>query len=316
MTINTTTTRVGYTGDGVTTAFAVPFVFFGASELEVISRVIATGAETVLAVTTNYTVSGGNGSTGTVTAIVAPAATVQWVIRRKTARTQLVDYAPNDPFPADTHERALDRLTAQTQELGEDVDRSMKFAKSDPVLSSELPNSVTRANKYLRFNASGEPEVVDIAAIGAIALPLTVADGGTGGTDAATARTNLGAEDAALAHAYLDVSQTFTAGQTPLTAGLTDVATVNWNAANAQVATVTCTAARTFAAPTNLVANRFYALAITNSGGAWAHAFNAAFIFDSNDGTPGSFPASSRLHLVFRSDGTNLREWGRRVVAS
>ena len=165
MTINTTTTRVSYTGDGVTTAFAVPFVFFGASELEVISRVIATGAETVLALTTNYTVSGGNGSTGTVTAIVAPAATVQWVIRRKTARTQLVDYAPNDPFPADTHERALDRLTAQTQELGEDVDRSVKFAKSDPALSSELPNSVTRANKLAGFDATGALTVYDPASL-------------------------------------------------------------------------------------------------------------------------------------------------------
>jgi len=112
------------------------------------------------------------------------------------------------------------------------------------------------------------------------------------------------------------VAQTWTARQTPLTGTLTDGATVNWDTATAQVAAVTCTAARTFAAPTNQVSNTFYALSITNSGGSFAHAFNAVFIFDSNDGTPSSFPASSRLHLVFRSDGTNLREWGRRVVAS
>ena len=131
--------------------------------------------------------------------------------------------------------------------------------------------------------------------------------------DAAAARTLIGLANAAL----LDVSQTWTAGQTPHTAALTDAATVNWDASVArQVATLTATAARTFAAPTNLVANRWYALEILNSGGAWAHAFNAAYRFDSTDGTPGSFPAGARLHLTFRSDGTNLREWGRRVVAS
>lgn len=112
------------------------------------------------------------------------------------------------------------------------------------------------------------------------------------------------------------VAQTWTARQTPLTAALTDGATVNWDTATAQVATVTCTAARTFAAPTNQVANTFYALVILNSGGAFAHAFNAVFIFDTNDGVPASFPAGARLQLTFRSDGTNLREFGRRVVAS
>lgn len=130
--------------------------------------------------------------------------------------------------------------------------------------------------------------------------------------DAAAARTLFGLANAA----YLNASQTWTAGQTPLTAALTDGATVNWNCDNAQVATLTATAARTIAAPTNQVANRFYGLVITNSGGAFAHAFNVAYIFDSNDGTPASFPAGSRLHLTFRSDGTNMREWGRRVVAS
>jgi hypothetical protein len=191
------------------------------------------------------------------------------------------------------------------------------------------------------------------ASAASITIPLPIASGGTGAADAASALAALGgqpldsdltaiaaltttafgrgllelanaaaalsaigAEDAALNHGYLDVSQTWTAGQTPLTAALTDGATVNWNCSAAQVATLTATAARTIAAPTNQVANRFYGLVITNSGGAFAHAFNVAYIFDSNDGTPASFPAGSRLHLTFRSDGTNMREWGRRVVAS
>jgi hypothetical protein len=130
--------------------------------------------------------------------------------------------------------------------------------------------------------------------------------------DAAAARTALGLANAA----YLNVSQTWTAGQTPQTLALVDAATVAWNAANGQVAALVATAARTIAAPTGLVADRFYALEIRNSGGAFAHAFNVAYIFDQNDGAPGSFPAGARLQLTFRSDGTSLREWGRRTVAS
>ena len=98
MTISTTTTKASYAGDGVTIAFAVPFVFFGADELEVIERTIATGAETAKALTTDYTVSGGNGATGTVTALAAPAASVEWHIRRATKKTQLVDYSDGLAF--------------------------------------------------------------------------------------------------------------------------------------------------------------------------------------------------------------------------
>src|SRR5690242_13450788 len=101
MTISTTATRITYDGDGVTVAFAVPFPFFAASELEVIARDTAAGTETTKTLGTDYTVAGGDGAQGTVTALAAPPATVQWVIRRKTARTQATDYTPNNPFPAE-----------------------------------------------------------------------------------------------------------------------------------------------------------------------------------------------------------------------
>jgi hypothetical protein len=84
MTVSSTTNTVAYTGNGSTTAFAVTFSFFGtgsSAELEVIERVIATGAETTKSYSSHYTVTGGTGSTGTVTAVSAPADTVQWPTR-------------------------------------------------------------------------------------------------------------------------------------------------------------------------------------------------------------------------------------------
>ena len=161
MTVSSTVTRVTYTGNGVTTAFATTFPFFDAAEIEVVERVIATGAETVKTLTTHYTVTGGAGATGTVTAVTgAPSSAVQWVLRRVTARTQEIDYTPNDPFPAETHEQGLDRLKMNVQELAEEQSRALKFPKSDSAsLSGAIPSSVARAGKFLTFDIDGAPTV-------------------------------------------------------------------------------------------------------------------------------------------------------------
>jgi hypothetical protein len=155
MTVSTTTYRVSYNGNGSTTAFAVPYVFFGAGELRVIER-NADGIETTKVLTTDYSVSGGNGATGTVTAVAAPATGLSWTILRVTNRTQLTDYVPNDPFPAETHERALDRLTAIVQEIEGGVGQGLQFPVTETGPFVLLPSG-DRANKYLLFDSSGLP---------------------------------------------------------------------------------------------------------------------------------------------------------------
>ena len=158
MTVSSTTTSVSYTGNGSTTSFAVTFPFLGtgsAAELTVVQRVIATGVESTLSYTTNYTVSGGSGSTGTVTAASAPADTVQWHIRRNTTTTQTVDYVTNDPFPADTHETALDRLAMAGQERDGDIAQTFKYPDTyTGGASATFPEPV--ANAYVLFNAAGD----------------------------------------------------------------------------------------------------------------------------------------------------------------
>ena len=112
MSVSSSTTTVSYTGNGSTTSFAVTFAFQGtgsASELTVVERTIATGAEVTKDYTTHYTITGGSGSTGTVIAGSAPADTVQWHIRRNTTTTQTTDYVTNDPFAANTIEGDFDR---------------------------------------------------------------------------------------------------------------------------------------------------------------------------------------------------------------
>ena len=113
MTVSSTAVSVVYTGNGVTTAFPVTIQFF---EIEVV--LIVDGVETVQEEGTHYTVTGGNGATGTVTMLSPPTTDPGgMVINRKTSRLQQTDYTENDPFPAETHEKALDRLTMQMQEV-------------------------------------------------------------------------------------------------------------------------------------------------------------------------------------------------------
>lgn len=152
MTISTLTTRVAYQGNGATVNFAVPFIFFGPDELLITERALD-GSENVKALTTHYTVSGGNGTTGTITALVAPPANVTWVIKRNTKRTQLVDYTPNDPFPANTHELALDRLQAQIQDSAETLDRSAKLRVTSPLAKLEMPDPSPL--QIIRWNTAG-----------------------------------------------------------------------------------------------------------------------------------------------------------------
>lgn len=140
MTISTTLSRVTYLGDGSAVGFAVPFVFFGADEIGVIERDLASGAETPRNLASDYSVGGGGGQAGIVTAQLPPPTGTSWTIFRRTHRTQMVDYTPNDPFPAETHERALDRAMAVAQELDDAQARSLKLSPTTALSELALPH--------------------------------------------------------------------------------------------------------------------------------------------------------------------------------
>lgn len=205
MTISTTTTKIIYSPGGTETDFTVPFVFFDAADLEVIERVITTGDETSKTLNTDYTVTGGNGASGTVRAVAPPPATVQWVIRRRTPLTQEIDYVENDPFPAATHEEGLDRAVMRLQERTEELDRSLKFPVSDAEsLEADIPNSVSRASKVLAFDASGIPMVSakDLSALEteADAAAASAAAAAASAGSAATSESNAAASAATAAN--------------------------------------------------------------------------------------------------------------------
>lgn len=192
MTVSTTNTTVSYTGDNSTVNLAVPFSFDDDADLVVIRRVTATGAETTLALTTDYTVTGGDGSTGTVAMVSAPNSSVTVTIARSTSATQEADYRENDPFPAETHEGAIDKLTRIAQENRNLVTgRALLLPATEAGSGNNtLPSSVDRAGGFLYFDANGTPGIA-AATTDAVVSPFmeTVLDD----TSAAAARTTLGA---------------------------------------------------------------------------------------------------------------------------
>jgi len=147
MTVSTSTSRIEYTGDAVTTVFSFPYYFLANGDLKVyLDGVLQT-------ITTHYTVAGaGVGAGGTVTFLTAPPNGDVVVIYREVAITQAVDYTPNDPFPANTHEQALDRLTMIAQRLDDRLDRALTLPDSSTA-TTPLTFADPVANNFLQWNA-------------------------------------------------------------------------------------------------------------------------------------------------------------------
>lgn len=191
MTISTTTSRVSYAGNGVTTIFSFPYRFLANGDLEV-TLFDAAGTPDPQILTTDYTVLGAdNDAGGSVTMLVAPAVGETLVIRRVVELTQETDYISGDSFPAETHERALDRLTMIDQQLQEQIDRSITLPLDDDAFSGALPAIVP--SRFLRVNDSGTAfELVDVLETGELVVsPFveTLLDD----ANAAAARTTLAA---------------------------------------------------------------------------------------------------------------------------
>ena len=164
--ISNNAARVNYTvAFGVTqTSFSVPFEFFNDSDLSVyLNGVLQT-------ITTHYTVSGGDGSTGTVTTSVtgvSGGSTV--VISRSIAIERTSDFQTGVDINRAALNTQLDTLTAIAADNEDKASRSISAPNSEvnPVL--ELPDADTRKGKLIGFNETS----------GNVELSATLADGNT-----------------------------------------------------------------------------------------------------------------------------------------
>jgi hypothetical protein len=172
-----------YTANGIITQFTGTFKIDDPSEVEVLEDL------TVKVLTEHYTLAGVGNSQFTVTIAPVPVAGKIITILRKQPLKQASIYTPNEDFPAGRLEGDFDDAVKATQMIREMVGRAVKFSKKSIIRDKDLPDPVS--GQFLRWAADGSVENATIG-IGAIATPVAIANGGTAGTTAAEARTNLG----------------------------------------------------------------------------------------------------------------------------
>jgi hypothetical protein len=160
MTVSSSTNRVSYAGNGSTTVFPYTYKIFDQDDLTVILRA-ANGTETTKTITSDYTVSGvGNAGGGNVTMLTAPASGETLVILREQDLIQELDIVPNDPFPADSLEGALDKLTFMVQQHEETLGRTIKASRTNTITGAEFTISAAdRANKVFAFDSAGDVSI-------------------------------------------------------------------------------------------------------------------------------------------------------------
>ena len=151
-----------------TTSFAVPFEFFDTTDL----KVVVDG--TTKTITTHYTVSGGNGSTGTVTMSVTGAtggSTV--IIYREIPLSRSTDFPTSGAFPIATLNTELDRTVALFDDRKDRIDRSIRLLDTDDAATMTLPTKDNRKGTVLGFNATtgaveAGPTIANVSSLSSI----------------------------------------------------------------------------------------------------------------------------------------------------
>ncbi|MBU9359759.1 hypothetical protein KTE52_25810 [Burkholderia multivorans] len=180
MTVTSSTQDVSYATDGSTVVFPVPFYFIDDNHVFV-DKIDANGTLVPLVLGTDYSVSGaGVESGGAVTTTVAYATGFHLHIYRIVPVTQETEYQQNDPFPAKSTEKALDKLTMIAQQTASAIENSIRYPSSEIGNDGVLPGANDRALKVVGFDALGNVVMLPMpTAIGAGDLKNEVWTGGT-----------------------------------------------------------------------------------------------------------------------------------------
>lgn len=175
MSVATSTSRISHVGNNSTsTAYVVNFPFALDGDLVVVKTLTSTGAQTTLALSTDYSVTGaGVPAGGSIVTVAAIPSTYTVTIYRQVTLIQPLEYEEADSFPASSHEGALDRLTYIAQQSARSVLGSFRLRESD----GDLDPFMLVDSAVVGTDASGAAKMLSGADIQAMLnLPATVID--------------------------------------------------------------------------------------------------------------------------------------------
>lgn len=156
--------RVAYTvAEGATqTVFSVPFEFFEDADVDVyVDGTLKTEG-------TDYTLTGGEGSTGTLTFVTADPGETQQVtgatggssvvLVRRIAIERTTDFQQGVDISRSALNEQLDVLTALVADMNDRWDRAVHINEYDTEsVNFVLPKTSVRAGNYFAFDANGDP---------------------------------------------------------------------------------------------------------------------------------------------------------------
>jgi hypothetical protein len=149
--ISNVTRRVVYAASG-TGPYAFTFEILANTDIAVYRD------DTLLTLTTNYTVTINANGTGSITLTTAPTGATQIAIVGNRTIQRTTDFVTGGDFFANTVNDEMDQQTIFAQQNAEGLQRALVAPQTDPTtIDMTLPRAADRANKTLAFDANGDP---------------------------------------------------------------------------------------------------------------------------------------------------------------
>lgn len=173
--ISNVTRRVVYAASG-TGPYNFSFEILAAGDIAVYKD------DTLLSLTTNYTVHINTNGTGYVTLTASPTGATQIAIVGNRTIERTTDFVTGGDFFANTINNELDQQTIFAQQNAEGLARALQAPQTDPTsIDMTLPRASERAGNYLTFDVDGNPQagvgVVEVAGVYAIADDVSTVAG-------------------------------------------------------------------------------------------------------------------------------------------
>ena len=152
--ISNVSRRIVYTGSAGVGPYSFSFEIIEAGDVDVYKN------DTLLTLTTNYTVTINSNGTGSITLGVAATSGDRITIVGARAIERTTDFVTGGDLFANTLNEEIDSQTIFVQQVAETAERSIKAPVTDPTnINMTLPSQTSRAGKTLAFDSSGNPVV-------------------------------------------------------------------------------------------------------------------------------------------------------------
>lgn len=166
--------RETFTATGGQTVFPYDFPVFAAADLEV--RRVRAGVETVLALTTDYTVTGaGDQAGGNVVLVAGATAGDTIVIRSNQPAARTTKFNDSGDLPASAINAEFNRLWIELQQLRLMMTQIVRVDPGDPTSLAPIGRAAERANKFIGFDATGLNVVFGSLTVGSTTVTPTAA---------------------------------------------------------------------------------------------------------------------------------------------